>query len=109
MGGMGAAGMGRFGRNARGVCNMNARAQPLTERAIADFFVFASVSDTHVRWLADTLVAAGALEPASLDPIALTQRIGVVNPSLVFIDFSAGPIHAPPRAPPAPRPPAPRP
>ncbi|QDQ83726.1 fimbrial protein [Paraburkholderia megapolitana] len=69
---------------------MNARTHSLTERAITDYFVFASLTDEHVRWLAGTLVAAGAVEAATLDPTQLTQRIATLNPSLVFIDFSGG-------------------
>ncbi|PCE26881.1 fimbrial protein [Paraburkholderia acidicola] len=69
---------------------MNARTHSLTERAITDYFVFASLADEHVRWLAGTLVAAGAVEAATLDPAQLTQRIATLNPSLVFIDFSGG-------------------
>ena len=69
---------------------MNARTHSLTERAITDYFVFASLADEHVRWLAGTLVAAGAVESATLDPTQLTQRIAMLNPSLVFIDFSDG-------------------
>ncbi|RFU47978.1 fimbrial protein [Paraburkholderia sp. DHOC27] len=69
---------------------MNARTQSLTERAITDHFVFASLADEHVHWLADTLIGVGALEPVSLDPTMLTQRIAALNPSLVFVDFSGG-------------------
>ena len=50
----------------------------------------ASLADEHVQWLADTLVAAGAVEQVSLDPSTLTQRIAALNPSLVFVDFSGG-------------------
>ena len=41
-----------------------------------------------MRWLADTLVSAGAVEAASLEPGGLAQRITGLNPALVFIDFS---------------------
>jgi pilus assembly protein CpaE len=70
--------------------NMNARAHSLTERAVTDFFVFASLADEHVHWLSETLVAAGAVEAVTLDPAMLMQRIAALNPSLVFIDFSGG-------------------
>jgi pilus assembly protein CpaE len=70
--------------------NMNARTHSLTERVITDYFVFASLADAHVQWLADTLVAAGAVEQVTLDPAMLTQRIAALNPSLVFVDFSDG-------------------
>jgi pilus assembly protein CpaE len=73
---------------------MNAAVEPLTERAFVDHFVFASSSETNTRWLADTLLAAGALEQASLDPALLAQRIEALQPSLVFVDFSAAHIDA---------------
>ncbi|CAB3731073.1 hypothetical protein LMG24238_05742 [Paraburkholderia sediminicola] len=69
---------------------MNARTHSLTERAVTDSFVFASLVDEHVRWLVETLIAAGRVEAVTLDPATLTQRIAVLNPSLVFIDFSGG-------------------
>ncbi|HDR8861062.1 TPA: fimbrial protein [Burkholderia territorii] len=67
---------------------MNARTQSLCEPAVTDYFVCASTQEAHVRWLADTLISAGAVEAASLDPGVLAQRITGVNPALVFIDFS---------------------
>ncbi|WP_269506744.1 fimbrial protein [Burkholderia sp. IMCC1007] len=67
---------------------MNARTQSLCEPAVTDYFVCASPKEAHVRWLADTLVPAGAVEATSLEPGALGQRITGVNPALVFIDFS---------------------
>ncbi|OXI49355.1 fimbrial protein [Burkholderia aenigmatica] len=69
---------------------MNARTQSLCEPAVTDYFVCASPQEAHVRWLADTLVSAGAVEAASLEPGVLAQRITGVNPALVFIDFSEG-------------------
>ncbi|MFM0200106.1 fimbrial protein [Paraburkholderia fungorum] len=69
---------------------MNARTHSLTERAIADYFVFASLDDANVHWLAETLIGAGAVEAVTLDPGMLTQRIGTLNPSLVYVDFSGG-------------------
>lgn len=69
---------------------MNARTQSLCEPAVTDYFVCASQQEAHVRWLADTLVSAGAVERATLDPAVLAQRIAGLNPSLVFIDFSGG-------------------
>jgi pilus assembly protein CpaE len=69
---------------------MNARANVLTERAVTDCFVFATLADEHVHWLAQSLIAVGAVEPVSLDAKALAQRIGTLNPSLVFVDFSGG-------------------
>jgi pilus assembly protein CpaE len=71
------------------VFNMNARTQSLAEPAVTDYFVCASSHDEHVRWLAQTLVSAGAVEASPLDPAALAQRITGLNPALVFIDFSA--------------------
>jgi pilus assembly protein CpaE len=70
--------------------NMNARTHSLTERVITDYFVFASLADEHVQWLANTLVAAGVVEQVTLDPSMLTQRIAALNPSLVLVDFSGG-------------------
>lgn len=67
---------------------MNARIQSLCEPAVTDYFVCASQKETHVRWLSDTLVSAGAVEAASLEPGVLAQRITGLNPALVFIDFS---------------------
>src|SRR5580698_3813213 len=69
---------------------MNARTYSLTERAVTDYFVFASLADEHVHWLAGTLVGAGVVEAATLDPSMLMQRIAALNPSLVFVDFSGG-------------------
>ncbi|MCA8299444.1 fimbrial protein [Burkholderia sp. AU30198] len=69
---------------------MNARTQSLCEPAVTDYFVCASPKEARVRWLADTLVSAGAVEAASLEPGVLAQRITGVNPALVFIDFSEG-------------------
>jgi pilus assembly protein CpaE len=69
---------------------MNARTHSLTECAVTDYFVFASLADDHVHWLSDTLVAVGAVETVTLDPLMLTQRIATLNPSLVFVDFSGG-------------------
>ncbi|WP_321792015.1 fimbrial protein [Burkholderia pyrrocinia] len=69
---------------------MNARIQSLCEPAVTDYFVCASQQEAHVRWLADTLVSAGAVEAASLEPGVLAQRITGLNPALVFIDFSDG-------------------
>ncbi|HEV3104706.1 MAG TPA: fimbrial protein [Trinickia sp.] len=77
---------------------MNARAESLTERAVVDCFVFASANESHVRWLADSLAAAGALEHVAIEPGALAQRIAALHPSLVFVDFSAGRIEAATRA-----------
>ncbi|HWX11449.1 MAG TPA: fimbrial protein [Trinickia sp.] len=73
---------------------MNAKVEPLSERAVVDHFVFASSSEANARWLADTLLAAGALEQASLDPALLAQRIEALQPSLVFVDFSGAHIDA---------------
>lgn len=69
---------------------MNARAEPLAERAVVESFVFASASATNIRWLADTLVAVGAVEPAELGTTALAERIATLDPLLVFVDFSGG-------------------
>lgn len=77
---------------------MNARVQSLTERAAVDCFVFASANEAHVRWLADTLIAAGAVEPVALEAGALAQRIAALHPSLVFVDFSGGRTEAATRA-----------
>jgi pilus assembly protein CpaE len=68
---------------------MNARIESLCEPAVTDYFVCASQKEAHVRWLADTLVSAGAVEAASLEPGVLAQRITGLNPALVFVDFSA--------------------
>jgi pilus assembly protein CpaE len=76
------------------VFDMNARTQTLCEPAVIDYFVCASQHETHVRWLADTLLSAGAVEAAPLEAGALAQRITGLNPSLVFIDFSDGSIAA---------------
>ncbi|PXX32959.1 MULTISPECIES: fimbrial protein [Burkholderia] len=69
---------------------MNARIQSLCEPAVTDYFICASQQEAHVRWLADTLASAGAVEAASLEPGMLAQRITGLNPALVFIDFSDG-------------------
>ncbi|HEB3529895.1 TPA: fimbrial protein [Burkholderia cenocepacia] len=67
---------------------MNARTYSLAEPAVTDHFVCASSLAEHVHWLSQSLVAAGAVEGVPLDGAALSQRIGVLNPALVFIDFS---------------------
>jgi pilus assembly protein CpaE len=67
---------------------MNARTLSLAEPAVTDYFVCASQQDRHVSWLGDTLVSAGAVEAAPLEPGALAQRIAGLNPAIVFIDFS---------------------
>ncbi|KAA0089451.1 fimbrial protein [Trinickia soli] len=79
---------------------MNARAPSLSERerAIADYFVFASCDEAHVRWLAHALTATGVVEPAAHEPVALSQRIAALRPSLVFVDFSGGAIDTATRA-----------
>lgn len=67
---------------------MNARTYSLAEPAVTDLFVCASSLAEHVQWLSQSLVSAGAVEGAPLEGAALSQRIGVLNPALVFIDFS---------------------
>ncbi|MGU7769340.1 fimbrial protein [Burkholderia sp. MR1-5-21] len=67
---------------------MNARTLSLAEPAVTDYFVCASQQDKHVSWLGKTLVSAGAVEAAPLEPAALAQRISGLNPAIVFIDFS---------------------
>ncbi|WP_245964943.1 fimbrial protein [Trinickia dinghuensis] len=79
---------------------MNARAQTLSdpERAIVDYFVFASSRDAHVRWLADALASTGAVEPVAQEAGPLSQRIAALRPSLVFVDFSGQLIDSATRA-----------
>lgn len=67
---------------------MNARAEPLAERDVVDHFVLASNNAGHVFWLTSTLQGAGAVEPSSLDATSVMQMIGVINPSIVFLDFT---------------------
>ncbi|VWD16273.1 fimbrial protein [Burkholderia contaminans] len=67
---------------------MNARTYSLAEPTVTDLFVCASSLAEHVQWLSQSLVSAGAVEGAPLEGAALSQRIGVLNPALVFIDFS---------------------
>ncbi|WP_186076944.1 fimbrial protein [Burkholderia gladioli] len=67
---------------------MNARIQSLAEPAVTDHFICASTRVEHVRWLAQTLVSTGAVESSPLDSSVLVQRIGGLNPALVFIDFA---------------------
>ncbi|MFL9988970.1 AAA family ATPase [Paraburkholderia sediminicola] len=69
---------------------MNAALHALSERVDNDCFVFATLTDEHVRWLTGVLAAAGVVKSVSLDPEALAQRIGALNPSLAFVDFSCG-------------------
>jgi pilus assembly protein CpaE len=69
---------------------MNARVNALTEHAAADCFILASGAEPHAQWLAGALAQAGALEQVALEPAAFAQRIAVVNPSLVFVDFTGG-------------------
>ncbi|KVC58768.1 fimbrial protein [Burkholderia stagnalis] len=73
---------------------MNARTLSLAEPAVTDYFVCASQQDRHVDWLGETLVSAGAVEAASLEPGALAQRIAGLNPAIVFIDFSGASVAA---------------
>lgn len=67
---------------------MNARTQSLAEPAVTDHFICASARGEHVRWLGQTLVSTGAVEASPLDATVLIQRIGGLNPALVFIDFA---------------------
>ncbi|CAM2144473.1 pilus assembly protein CpaE [Pararobbsia alpina] len=67
---------------------MNARAEPLAERDVVDHFVLASNNAAHVFWLTSTLQGAGAVEPSALDATAVMQMIGVINPSILFLDFT---------------------
>ncbi|WLE59106.1 fimbrial protein [Burkholderia plantarii] len=67
---------------------MNARTQSLAEPAVTDHFICASPRAERVRWLAQTLLSTGAVEASPLDPAVLVQRIGGLNPALVFIDFA---------------------
>ncbi|RKP50260.1 fimbrial protein [Pararobbsia silviterrae] len=67
---------------------MNASVEPLAEREIVDHFVLASNDPAHVFWLTSGLQAAGAVEATRIDAEALAQRIGVINPSIVFLDFT---------------------
>jgi pilus assembly protein CpaE len=67
---------------------MNARIQSLNEREIVDHFVFASNDAKHLLWLGETLHTVGAVETAALDATVLIQQIGVVNPLIVFLDFT---------------------
>jgi pilus assembly protein CpaE len=67
---------------------MNARIQPLNEREVVDHFVFASDDAGHLFWLGETLHTVGAVQTAALDTMVLIQQIGVVNPSIVFLDFT---------------------
>ena len=67
---------------------MNARTFSLAEPDVTDHFVCASARAEHVQWLAQSLVSTGAVEASPLDGASLSQRIGVLNPALVFIDFS---------------------
>ena len=67
---------------------MNARTQPLTEREIVDHFVFASNDAGHLFWLGETLHTVGSVETSVLDPVSLTQQIAMIDPSIVFLDFS---------------------
>ncbi|AOJ62383.1 fimbrial protein [Burkholderia ubonensis] len=73
---------------------MNARTHSLAEPAVTDYFVCASQHDRHIGWLGETLVPAGAVEAAPLDPAALAQRIAGLNPAIVFIDFSGAQVAA---------------
>lgn len=67
---------------------MNARTLSLADPAVTEHFVCASARRDHIEWLAQSLVSAGAVESAGLDPTVLAQRIAVFNPVAVFIDFS---------------------
>ncbi|MGR3907735.1 fimbrial protein [Burkholderia sp. SR8] len=67
---------------------MNARTFSLAEPAVTDHFVCASARAEHVQWLAQSLISAGTVEASPLDSTLLSQRIGVLNPALIFIDFS---------------------
>ncbi|CAB3760610.1 fimbrial protein [Paraburkholderia humisilvae] len=69
---------------------MNTRVNGLTEHPAAEYFVFASGVERHAQWLAGALAEAGTLEQVALEPAVFAQRIAVVNPPLVFVDFSGG-------------------
>ncbi|PLZ03360.1 fimbrial protein [Burkholderia sp. WAC0059] len=69
---------------------MNARTPPLTAQTTSGCFVLASPDEAHAQWLAAALTPAGTVERATLDALPLAQRIGLLNPSLLFIDFAGG-------------------
>jgi pilus assembly protein CpaE len=69
---------------------MNARVNALTEHAATDCFILASGAAHHAQWLAGALGEAGALEHVALEPVAFAQRIAVLNPTLVLVDFTGG-------------------
>ncbi len=72
------------------------------ERAIelgADTFVFASSDGARITWLSHALGGRGAVVAVPLDARVLDERIAMLSPQAVFLDFSpeqaalAGEIH----------------
>ncbi|MCW3479236.1 hypothetical protein OL229_06605 [Neisseriaceae bacterium JH1-16] len=67
---------------------MNARIQTSHDQATSEYFVFGSPSIERTQWLQRSLGSLGVTESATLEVAALLQRIAIINPSLVFIDFA---------------------
>ncbi|WP_162878068.1 fimbrial protein [Trinickia diaoshuihuensis] len=79
---------------------MNARAPLPSEaaRTLALPFLFGSSDEASVRWLSDVLATIGEVQRAPLEPAMLAQRIAVLRPSIVFVDFSGASIESAARA-----------
>lgn len=69
---------------------MNARTYGSGERTMADSFVFASSSEAHASWIAQTLGAVGRLQTVAPDPAQVVQQISLHMPALLLVDFSGG-------------------
>ncbi|WP_447778597.1 AAA family ATPase [Variovorax boronicumulans] len=66
---------------------MNAPRDPLPETG-AETYLFASPNGGHLTWLTDALARLGAVVMLSPDIKSLDERIALLSPAAVFLDFS---------------------
>lgn len=77
---------------------MNAPRENLPE-AGSETYLFASTNGSHVTWLTDALSREGAVVALTQDTKSIDERISLLGPTAVFIDFSpeqctaAGELH----------------
>ena len=66
---------------------MNAPRDSLPEIG-AETYLFASPNSSHVTWLTDALGRVGAVVTLPPDAKAIDERIAMLSPAAVFLDFS---------------------
>ncbi|MDH6591318.1 pilus assembly protein CpaE [Variovorax sp. TBS-050B] len=72
---------------------MNAPRDSLPETG-AETYLFASVNGSHITWLTDTLGRVGSVVVLEPDAKSIDDRIAMLGPAAVFIDFSPDQIAA---------------